>query len=327
MRADRLVTLVLLLRRRGRMSAPALAAELEVSTRTVLRDIDALSGAGVPVQVWRGPQGGFALMPGFRSELTGLTHDEAVALIAAGSRHGVQAFGLGSALASAVLKVVDALPPGHPAVEVAERLLVEPDTDLLARRRTEEDVPGAVVGPVRRAVLEGRRLRIRYAAPVAPERWRTVDPVGLVTVRGTGYLLAHRSGEQRTYRLSRITVAEVLPDPADRPDRVDLDRTWREHSARFRAGPDRVRVTVRVAPSHRAVLTDTAVTVHTETVDDGGSLRLDVDFQDRRHAEWALWQLGGAGEALDPPWLRDALHDRARALAERYARPAPGPAG
>ncbi|WP_226361101.1 YafY family protein [Pseudonocardia sp. ICBG1142] len=325
MRADRLVSLVLLLRRRGRMSASALAAELEVSTRTVLRDIDALSSAGVPVHAQRGPQGGFELLPGFRTELTGLTHDEAVALLAAGSQHGVQAFGLGSALASAVLKVVDALPPGHPAADVAERLLVEPDTDLLARRRPEEDVPGAVVGPVRRAVLEGRRLRIQYAARGTPERWRTVDPVGLVTVRGTGYLLAIRTGEQRTYRLSRITAADVLLEPANRPDRVDLDRAWRDHAARFRAGPDQVRVTVRVDPSHREMLTGTAVAVHAETVDDDGFLRLDLAFQDRRHAEWALWRLGAAGEALGPPWLRAALHDRARAVAECYADPPSSP--
>ncbi|WP_440107998.1 helix-turn-helix transcriptional regulator, partial [Streptosporangium sp. H16] len=109
MRADRLVSLVLLLRRHGRLSAAALSRELEVSTRTVLRDIEALSTAGIPVYAERGRHGGFALLPGFRTELTGLNHDEALALLVAGSRRGAQAFGLGSALASAMLKVVDAL--------------------------------------------------------------------------------------------------------------------------------------------------------------------------------------------------------------------------
>jgi predicted DNA-binding transcriptional regulator YafY len=102
MRADRLVSLVLLLRRRGRLSAATLARELEVSTRTVLRDIEALSAAGVPVYAERGRHGGFALLPGFQTELTGLNHDEALALLVAGSRSGAQAFGLGSALASAM---------------------------------------------------------------------------------------------------------------------------------------------------------------------------------------------------------------------------------
>ena len=115
MRADRLVSLVLLLRQHGRLSAAALARELEVSTRTVLRDIEALSTAGVPVYAERGRHGGFALLPGFQTELTGLNHDEALALLIAGSRRGAQAFGLGSALASAMLKVVDALPESHRA--------------------------------------------------------------------------------------------------------------------------------------------------------------------------------------------------------------------
>src|ERR1700754_1876872 len=113
MRADRLVSLVLLLRQHGRLSAAALARELEVSTRTVLRDVEALSAAGVPVYAERGRHGGFALLPGFQTELTGLNHDEALALLVAGSRRGAQAFGLGSALASAMRKVVDALPESY----------------------------------------------------------------------------------------------------------------------------------------------------------------------------------------------------------------------
>src|SRR5687768_17468237 len=123
MRADRLVALVLLLRRHGQLTATALARELEVSTRTVLRDIEALSAAGVPVYAERGRRGGFALLPGFRTELTGLNHDEAVALLAAGSGRAEQVFG--SALASAMRKVVDALPESHQvtANEVAQRFL------------------------------------------------------------------------------------------------------------------------------------------------------------------------------------------------------------
>ncbi|WP_199547516.1 YafY family protein [Streptomyces sp. N35] len=321
MRADRLVSLVLLLRQQGRMSAAALAEELEVSTRTVLRDIEALSAAGVPVYAERGRHGGFALLPGFRTELTGLNPDEALALLVAGSRRGAQAFGLGSALASAMLKVVDALPESYrdTATGVAERLLIDPETDLLSRRPADDDVPDAVAAGVLRAVLCGHRLRIRYAATGQDPAWRTVDPIGLVTIRDRGYLLAARSGEDRTYRLSRILAADALAEPAVRPDRVDLDRAWQERGTRFRTGGDQVTVRVRVDPARREELVGTAVAVLGEEADADGWLRLDVAFQDARHAQWALWQLGTQADALTPQWLRDRLHERAAALASRYA--------
>ncbi|MEV0755499.1 WYL domain-containing protein [Streptosporangium sp. NPDC050280] len=320
MRADRLVSLVLLLRQHGRLSAAALARELEVSTRTVLRDIEALSAAGVPVYAERGRHGGFALLPGFRTELTGLTPDEALALLIAGSRRGAQTFGLGSALASAMLKVVDALPESYrdTAAGAAERLLIDPETDLLSRRLVAEEAPDTVVAEVLRAVLSGHRLRIHYAAVDQTPGWRTVDPIGLVTVRDRGYLLATRSGADRTYRLSRILAAEELPEPAQRPDRVDLDRAWQERSTRFRAGGDQVTVLVRVDPARREDLVDTALAVLAEEADSDGRLRMEVTFQDPRHAEWALWQLSTNAEALAPQWLRDSLRNRATAIATRY---------
>ena len=321
MRADRLVSLVLLLRRHGRLTASALARELEVSTRTVLRDIEALSAAGVPVYAERGRHGGFELLPGFRTELTGLNHDEAVALLVAGSRPGAQAFGLGSALTSAMLKVVDALPePSRAAASgAAGRLLVEPETDLLARRAVTEQPPDGVATEVRRAVLSGHRLRIRYAAPDQPARWRTVDPVGLVTVRGTGYLLATRSGADRTYRLSRVLDAQALPEPARRPEQVDLDRAWQERSERFRAGGDQVVVLVSVEPARQDDLIATALSVRREGAGPDGRLRLELAFQDARHAGWALWQLGPDGEVLAPQELRDSLRARAATMAAAYS--------
>jgi predicted DNA-binding transcriptional regulator YafY len=324
MRADRLVALVLLLRQRGRLTADTLARELEVSTRTVLRDIEALSAAGVPVYAERGRHGGFALLPGFRTELTGLNHDEALALLTAGSGRGEQVFGLGSALAGAMRKVVDALPEGHRATvnDVAERFLVDPEIDLLSRRQATDEVPdAAAMAEVRSAVLAGHKLRIHYAAVDKPPKWRTVDPIGLVTVRDKGYLLATTSGADRTYRLSRILAAEELAERAQRPDRVDLGEVWQERSTRFRTGGDQVTVLVRMDPARRDELVGTALAVLAEEADDEGGLRLEVTFQDSRHAEWALWQLGTDAEALAPQSLRTSLRDRAATLATRYADP------
>jgi len=293
MRADRLVSLVLLLRRRGRLTADTLARELEVSTRTVLRDIEALSAAGVPVYAERGRHGGFALLPGFRTELTGLNHEEALALLTAGAGRGEPVFGLGSALASAVRKVVDALPEGHRATasDAAQRFLVEPETDLLSRRAVVEEVPDATMFEVRRAVLAGHKLRIHYAAVGHAPQWRTVDPIGLVTVRDRAYLLATRSGADRTYRLSRVLAAQELPEPAQRPSTVDLERIWRERCAQF-LSDDHIAVRVRVNPARREGLLRTAVAVRAEEPDADGRLLLEVTCQDLWHAEWAPWQLG-----------------------------------
>ena len=319
MRADRLVALVLLLRQRGRMTADEIARELEVSARTVLRDMEALSTAGVPVYADRGRYGGFALLPGFRTELAGLNHDEALALLTAGSGRGAKVFGLSAPLASAMRKVVDALPEGQRVNvgEAAQRLLVEPETDLLSRRLAPEEIPDGVLSEVRRAVLAGRRLRFDYAAPDKPPRQHTVDPIGLVTVRDRMYLLALVSGEDRTYRLSRMLTAEEIPEPADRPAEVDLDRIWAERTARFLS--DRhLPVVVRVTASRREELLEAARALRAEESEPDGWVRLDIIFEDLRHAVWAIWQLGADAEVITPQALRDALADRARHLTALY---------
>ncbi|TDD59476.1 WYL domain-containing protein [Kribbella antibiotica] len=321
MRADRLVSLVLLLRQHGQLSAVRLAQELEVSTRTVLRDIEALSAAGVPVYAERGRYGGFALLPGFQTQLTGLNHDEALALVVAGSRRGAQAFGLGSALASAMLKVIDALPESYrdTAAGASQRLLIDPAADLLARPIYTDEMPDEVAAEVLRAVLSGNKLRIQYAAFNKPPEWRDVDPIGVVTVRDQGYLLATREGSDRTYRLSRIQAAEALPDAAERPHRVDLDKAWQERTTKFRTGGDQVTIEARVHPTRREELARTALAIHTERPTPDGWLHLELTFQDRRHAEWALWQLATHAEALSPDWLRATLQTKAAKLAARYA--------
>ncbi|MGC5627428.1 helix-turn-helix transcriptional regulator [Georgenia sp. Z1344] len=319
MRADRLVSLVLLLRRRGRMTADQLATELEVSTRTVLRDISALSTAGVPVFSDRGRYGGFSLLPGFRTELTGLNHDEALALLTAASGRGSSVLGLGAPLAAAMRKVVDALPAGHRARldDDAGRLLIEPQNDLLARRAPGEDLADGVVDAVRSAVLEGRRLRFDYARPETPPSPRTVDPIGLVTVRGRTYLLATTHGKDRTYRLSRMTDAEALPEPAERPERVDLERIWAERAAQFLA-ESHVSVVVEVHPDRRDDLLGSARAVRAEEPLMDGRVRLEVTFDDLRHAVWAVWQLGTDAEAVSPETVRESLRRRADDLVDRY---------
>jgi predicted DNA-binding transcriptional regulator YafY len=118
--------------------------------------------------------------------------------------------------------------------------------------------------------------------------------------------------------LDRVLAAEELDEPAERPDRVDLDQAWRDRRTRFRTGGDQVAVLVRVDPARRDDLVGTALAVLTEETGEDGWLRLDVTFQDARHAAWALWQLGTNAEALAPQWLRTTLYERATAIAARY---------
>lgn len=302
------------------MTAAQLARELEVSTRTVLRDIDALSTAGVPVYADRGRHGGYSLLPGFRTELTGLHHDEALALLTAASDRGRQVLGLSAPLAAAMRKVLDGLPEGRGGAldAAARRFLLEPETDLLSRRDDAEIVSAVVMREVRQAVLEGRRLRIDYAASGATaSSTRTVDPIGLVAVRGRTYLLATRDGQDRTYRLTRMEGAQALAEPAQRDLDVDLERLWAERSARF-LSEDHIAVAVRVRTARRAELLDTARAVRAdEAIGDGWS-RLDVMFEDLRHAVWAVWQLDTDAEVLAPDVVRVALRERAEALTARY---------
>ncbi len=318
MRADRLLSLVLLLQR-GRMSAPALARELECSTRTVLRDVEALSAAGIPVYAERGRDGGFALLPGFNTDLTGLTHDEALALLVAGGKDRAESSGMAPALASAMRKVVAALPAGRRdlATRDAERILIRPE-GWLPGRRGPEPTDAERLAVVRSAVFAGHRLRIRYATADGEPQWRTIDPVGLVNAAGSWYLLATRDGTDRTYRLSRMLDAQELDEPAARTEGVDLDRIWQERRARFFASMSGVPVQVRARARCRPDLVRAARVVTSEEPDVDGWLRLELTFSELGRAEGVIWNLGPDVEVLAPETLRAAIAGRAEATAARY---------
>jgi predicted DNA-binding transcriptional regulator YafY len=317
-RADRLLSLLLLLQHRGRLSAAELAEELEVSTRTVLRDIEALSAAGVPVYAERGRNGGFALVAGYSTDLTGLTHDEALALLVAGSRG--DAAGMAPALASAMRKVVAGLPAAQreSAGRDAGRILVRGEGWLPRARHDQDASDEALLAAVRGAVFAGRRLDIRYAAREEEPRWRTVDPVGLVSAGGRWYLLALRDGEERTYRLSRVREVREREEQAARPPDVDLDRAWRRHRAAFPASRPSVSVQVRVVEGRREDLVRTALGVAVEEPDADGWVRVAVEFGDMAHAEGVLWSLAADVEVLAPADLRATMARRVAAMAAFY---------
>lgn len=321
-RADRLVSIILLLRQRGQMSADKLAAELEVTPRTILRDIEALSTAGVPVYAERGRHGGFSLLPGFRSELAGLNTAEALALVTAASSGGGSVFGQGKALAAAMLKVADALPDAEfrRVSQSAKRLLIEPTHDLLSRRAEGEPVADVVLNSVREAVVDRRQLRIYYQASGAEANWRTVDPIGLVTVRGNSYLLAVRAGQDRTYKLARILAAEVSEEASALAEEVDLEAAWEQRRKDFLSAGF-LTVHLRVKAQRRNELLKHVVSLENEQEAEGEWSSFEVTFNDLAHAVWAVWQLDTDAEVESPEDLRDSLRKRAESLERRYQSP------
>lgn len=316
MRADRLLSVLLLLRRRGRLTAAELAAELEVSVRTVLRDMEALSTAGVPVYAERGRHGGFALLGGYSTDLTGLTHAEAMALFTASSRAASTSLGMAPSLASAMRKLTAAMPePQRDSAEHAgQRILLQP-TGWLA----EPEVP-RLLRIIEQAVFTDRRIKIRYPSRGGSARWRTIDPVGLVHADGHWYLLATDHGADRTYRVSRAIDAEILDAPSARPVDVDLAEAWQQRRQAFFAAQPRYPVRVRARAPLRDHLARAALECTAETTDTDQWLLLDLTFADQRHAASVLWSLGPDAEVIDPRQLRDAFTARAEDMLRHYRR-------
>jgi predicted DNA-binding transcriptional regulator YafY len=310
-RASRLVSLLLLLQSRGQLTAPELAEELEVSVRTVYRDVEALSAAGVPVYAEAGRGGGFRLVEGYRTRLTGLSAREAEALLIGGTPGPVGELGLGTVFAAAQAKLLAALPK-----DVADRA-------FLVRQRFHLDAAGwfrashvpAHLGPVATAVWEGRRLEIVYHHVDADDDARRVlDPLGVVLKAGVWYLVAGREGETRTYRVSRIRSARALPEESARPADFDLARYWADSVTSFEVGAKRVTVTLDATERAIAILRHRGH--HAETVAPHGGTS--VSFDDLGSAARELVALGGMVEIIDPPELLDRVLTTARDVVAIY---------
>ena len=232
MRASRLVQLLLFLQTRGRTTAAVLARELEVSERTIHRDVEALSAAGVPIYAERRPHGGIQLIDGYRTRLTGLTGDEAEALFLSGLPGPAAELGLGTVVAAARLKVLAAL-PSELRVR-ASRLVERFHLDAAGWFHASEPVPHLAV--LADAVWEARRLAITYRRGDS-EVERSLEPLGLVLKAGVWYLVAASEGQVRTYRVSRIRSATVGDEPSRDPRTSTWPRTGPSRSPPMSATP------------------------------------------------------------------------------------------
>ncbi len=220
MRADRLIRLLLLLQRRQRVTAAEVAVELEVSERTARRDLEALSMSGVPLYSTHGRGGGWQLIGGATTDLTGLSADEAKALFLA---VGPAIEGL-PVLRSAMEKVSGALPVPFRADAEAAAGAVKVDPDGWSQLGGNRD--RQVLDLLTSAVVEGKKVRIDYESPRAPRRKRVVHPLGLVTKKNVWYLVANTHKGLRTFRVNRVRGAVQLDEPVVRPPDFDLDRAW-----------------------------------------------------------------------------------------------------
>lgn len=321
MKSDRLLAVLLMLQARGQLSARELATELEVSERTIYRDLEALSAAGVPVYTERGRNGGCALLGGYTADLTGLTPAEAQALFMFTGR-GAPA-GDETHLRQALRKLLTALPAAQrPAVQAARDRVV---VDARGWHQGAEEVPVRPV--VQEAVWQTRRLRLRYRSSEGyAAREYTVDPYGLLVKTGRWYLLAGSAGEPTVFRLSRVDSASLLDEPADRPAGLDLEQLWERLRGRFEERGDGIPVRLRVRQDEAARLLRLVARQLTTpgpdprpAPDPAGWVTLELRFVALGAARAVLAGFGGDVEVHSPPELREELVSLARALLARYA--------
>jgi predicted DNA-binding transcriptional regulator YafY len=323
-RASRLVNLLLLLQSRGGLTAAELARELEVSVRTVHRDVEELSAAGVPIFAERGPLGGIRLVDGYRTRLTGMTADEAEALFLAGLPGPAAQLGLGTVVAAAQLKVMAALPPELRSR--ASRIVERFHLDAAGWFQAEEAVPH--LATLSAAVWDGRAVRISYERGGGPVE-RTVGPLGLVLKGGVWYVIGSTEGQIRTYRASRVVEATLLDDPVERPDGFDLAAYWAESSAAYERDAPTIEVVVRIAEEQawriadvygRAAL-DAAERLDEPDPDGWLRLRLKVSWPDE--VATRLLAIGPSLEVLEPADVRERVIATAGRVVERYRESAP----
>ncbi len=321
MRADRLLSLVLLLQARGGTTARALAAELGVSVRTVYRDLGALGAAGVPVITESGPGGGCRLMDGYRFPLRGLRPEEAEALLILGVPSVLRELGLEGALTAAHRQI-------QATAGLAASTLVHLDMPRWFGGHPEE---APCLRELAQALRLGRKLAFRYRSAEARNGEhrdgdpRVVGPLGLVNKAGTWYLVAMpRPGAIRVFRAGRVLGARVLPEAFGRPADFELAGFWARWSAEFEASRPRLQVRLMASPQALAWIPEVfgpaagpALEAAAPPGEDGWRL-VTLSFEHERAAVHRLAGFGDQVEILDPPSVRARLRATAREILGRY---------
>ena len=320
MRADRLLSLLMLVQTRGKMTVKKLADELEVSERTIYRDITALSAAGIPVYASRGPGGGVRLIEEYRTTLTGLTPDETRALFMLSIPAPLTQLGLGEELRAALLKLSASLPDTRRADESHTRQRIHLDSSWWFQ--SEQQVP--CLQTIQQALFQDRCLRIKV-------RWeffntefeQEAEPYGLVAKANIWYLVYGRGGTPHVTRVSQIVEAEIRPEGFTRPPAFELEAFWQEWCREYESQPP-FQARVRIAPGALPILAEyvgdraRGQVAQSHPPDADGWVTLTLPFESFVAARSRLLGLGRAVEVLEPEALRKSLVDFAEQIVGFY---------
>jgi len=314
MRADRLIQIILLLQTRGKIKAQTLADDLEVSRRTILRDIEALSIAGIPIYTDSGHGGGISLDEQYRSKLTGLKEIETLTLFISDNSRPLSELGLSDAASSTFLKLLATLPSQHRASvdHMRQRILIDPDWWF------HESQPAEFWDDLYQAVFDNRKIHIVYETYQGEQKERTLEPYSLVSKSSNWYMVARREGEYRIYRVSRIQSLQIQDQTFERLPDFDLQSHWQTHSQSFAEKVGEYQFTLRIHPDKmvfvRTLLPGRTQIIHDEQ--DNGWLTVEIHVMSSQFARMLISELGEDAILLEPSTLKDDILERAGRIIE-----------
>ncbi|WEZ84089.1 YafY family protein [Rhizobium sp. 32-5/1] len=322
MRASRLLSILTTLQAKGHVTAQALASECEVSLRTIYRDVDALSAAGIPIYSLQGSSGGYRLLDGYRVRLNGLSSSEAEALFLAGLTRQAADLGMGASAASARTKLLAALPEAMRSGAARARFHFDAPA-WFAAPETLDNLPA-----IADAVWNQHPIRMRYQSRKA-DKERRVEPLGIVLKGGAWYLVAQIDNEARTFRISRIGEMAVLDEQFDYPKAFDLEAYWTESIRLYEIDLHPNRAEIRLSPWGMEMMEELLPAyvrtgaVISEQADARGWRQVTVSVGSIAPAATELLRFGAEVEVIGPPELRAKMAEIVDTLAKLYAGDGP----
>lgn len=319
MRADRLISILLLLQNHQKMTTKALAKELEVTERTVHRDMEALSAAGIPVLAERGKYGGWRLVDQYQTRLTGLKADEMKTLFLSPSVQHLSDLGFMKDWKEARQKLLAVLP--NPMKSKADDMLNRVHIDTDTWRQTKEEV--TALNTLQQAIWEERKLQISYEKPNKEITERIVEPLGLVAKGRTWYLIARSTGDIKNFRASRIKSAKLLIDTFERPPGFLLAEYWEQSKQRFIKNLPTFEVNVEVSSSILSRLTFTGRFVQVVNINDenkDGWIPVKLLFETEQEAREYILGFGNQIRVVQPVSLIDSVKKMAEAVLNLYKK-------